>query len=117
MSQSGQSDRKPITDSPWFWVYLFATGGLIALVLMGPKFMARQTEIERQAQGRQRAIRTQLGQEATTAMSSPDDTVISLRPLFWTLGSILVVAWSILWWKRFRRPSLGLPEAKPEVDS
>ena len=52
-----------------FWiasVYLFATGALVALLLMGPKFRLRQAQIERKYQGRQRAVRQASGQAPDT---------------------------------------------------
>ena len=103
MSDTTDPRRRPISDSPWFWVYLFCTGGLIALVLMGNKFGARQAEIERQYQGRQRAMQNQVGQAPSTKMSTRDKTIITLRPLYLILGGALLVAWSLLWWTHFRR--------------
>jgi|SRR6185295_15672747 len=89
--------QRPITDSPWFWVYLFATGALIALALMGPKFAARQAQIEREFQGRQRAAQSASGQEPSGALSSAEKTLITLRPLFLTMAAITVVAWIVFW--------------------
>jgi hypothetical protein len=99
------SDRSPITDSPWFWVYLFSTAALAALVLMTPKFSPRQAEIERQTQGRERAIQQQSGGQPRTSLSERDRTIISLRPLYWIFGGLLLVGWSLLWWRRWRRPT------------
>ncbi|HEX4000701.1 MAG TPA: hypothetical protein VHX65_19285 [Pirellulales bacterium] len=39
-----QSPR--LTDSPWFWAYLFSTAGFVALLLMSGKYQHRQTHIE-----------------------------------------------------------------------
>src|SRR5688572_21680355 len=95
------SPRRSITESPWYWVYLFCTAGLVALVLAGPKFAARQSQIERKAQGRQRAAQHLSGQEPVTALSDAENTQISLRPLFYSLGGILVVAWMHLLWRSY----------------
>jgi len=54
---------------------MFATAGLVALVLMNPKFGTRQAEIERQFQGRERAQQAQSGQEPSTEMSTRDKTL------------------------------------------
>ncbi len=107
MSEAVESKRKPITESPWYWFYLFATTGLIFLVVMSPKFSSRQAQVERQGQGRQRAIQQQLGQTPTTEMSTSDNTRVTLRPLYWILGGVLVVAWVGLWWSRFRQPRIA----------
>lgn len=106
MAQSTAS-RPPITDSPWFWVYLYAVAGLIALALMQPRFGSRQAEIERQYQGRQRAAEKKLGQPPTTPMSTRDNTIITLRPLYLILAGVFAVAWCVLWLRHFRRTPVG----------
>lgn len=102
-----KAPRRPITDSPWFWLYLFCTAGLVALVLAGRKFPARQAELERQYQGRQRAAQRALGQEPSTPISTPGQTIITLRPLYLVLGGALIAAWSILWWTHLRQRPPG----------
>ena len=89
--------RQAITDSPWFWAYLFATAALIALALMGPKYSARQAQIEREFQGRQRAAQSLQGQEPTGQLSSAERTLITLKPLFIGLAAATVVAWIVFW--------------------
>jgi hypothetical protein len=84
-------------------VYLFATAGLIALILCGPKFASRQSQIERSAQGRQRAIQNLHGEEPVTHISTAENTHIRLRPLYYVLGAILAVAWIQLSWKKIRQ--------------
>ncbi len=115
MSASQTSRRGPITDSPWFWFYLFATAGLIALVLMGPKFGKRQAEIERQYQGRERAMQKQLGQAPTEPLSDEGHTIYTLRPLYVGLGAVLIVAWVALWWRHFRPGSRSAPLEKGDI--
>ena len=39
-------DQPRLTDSPWFWAYLFSTMGVILLFLMDAKYQHRQTHIE-----------------------------------------------------------------------
>jgi hypothetical protein len=90
----------PITDSPWFWAYLFGTAALIALALAGPKFSQRQTQIEREFQGRQRAAQNLNGQQPDVEMSSVGRTLITLRPLFLGLAAITTVAWIAFWRSR-----------------
>ena len=97
---------RPITDSPWFWAYLFGTCALIALALAAPKFSRRQVQIEREYQGRVRAAQNLNGQEPTVAMSTEGDTQITLQPLFAALAVLTIVAWLAFWWTR-RRPFSG----------
>lgn len=90
---------RPITDSPWFWAYLFSTAALIALALIGPKFGRRQAHIEREFQGRQRAAENLSGREPTVGLSSTGQTLITLQPLFFGLAAITIVAWLVFWRK------------------
>ena len=86
-----------MTDSPWFWAYLFTTTALIALALIGPKFAARQAQIEREFQGRQRVAQNVQGQEPSGPVSTAEQTLISLRPLFLGLAAISTVAWIVFY--------------------
>jgi hypothetical protein len=94
------SKPRPLSDSPWFWTYLFAMAALIGLALIGPKFAARQAHIERQYQGRQRAAQLVQGQEPTGELSTAERTLITLQPLFVALAAITIVAWIIVWHRR-----------------
>jgi hypothetical protein len=96
---------KPIADSPWFWAYLFTTFGLIALAIISPKFAARQTQIEREYQGRQRATQNVRGASPSGPMSGGGQTVITLRPLFFALAGITTIAWIVFWRTRQNAPN------------
>lgn len=96
------SAAHPISDSPWFWAYLFGTAALIALALAGPKFGPRQAQIEREYQGRTRAAQNLNGVEPNLEMSSAERTLITLRPLFLGLAALTSVAWIVFWWTRRR---------------
>jgi hypothetical protein len=91
---------RPLTDSPWLWVYLFGTAALIALALAVPKFGPRQAQIEREYQGRTRAAQNLNGVEPDVAMSSAERTLVTLRPLFLTLAGITSLGWIVFWWTR-----------------
>jgi hypothetical protein len=97
--------RAPITDSPWFWAYLFGAAALIALALLAPKYGPRQAQLEREFQGRQRAAQNLNGQEPSIAMSSAERTLVSLRPLMFALAAATLVAWFIFWRTRATRES------------
>ena len=94
--------RPPLTDSPWFWVYLFCTAGLLALLLQSGKYGARQSQLDRQFQGRELAKQLPSGEEVDYPFSTTEDKVDSLRPLYWILSGALAVGWVVLWWQRFR---------------
>jgi hypothetical protein len=98
-----------ITDSPWYWVYVFSAAGLIALAIMGPKFESRQMQIERKSQARQRAAQQVAGEVPRTPLSTGETLVIRLWPLYSVLGLLLVFAVWNLWRARMR------PQATPLV--
>ena len=92
--------RTGITDSPWYWVYLFCTAGAVALMLAGPKFAARQSQIERKYEARQQAAQIVANQrfDVSEIESQPlTETRIKLWPLYAVLGGVLSIAWFKLW--------------------
>ncbi len=103
MNTSSNSSRRSLTESPWYWLYLFATAGLIALIIMGPRYAGRQTQIESQSLKRQRAAMIVRGKQLPPEESETNETVITLRPLYIILAGILAAAWAGLWLNHFRR--------------
>ena len=91
---------RPITDSPWFWAYLFGTAALVALALAGPKFGPRQAQIEREYQGRTRAAQNLNNARPSLEMSTAERTLVTLRPLFVALAVLTSAAWIVFWWTR-----------------
>lgn len=107
---SSPAARQPITDSPWFWAYLFGTAALVALALASPKYSARQAQIEREYQGRSRAAQNLNGVAPNLRMSTAQRTIISLRPLFVVLAAVTAVAWLVFWLRRFRRNQAAIDD-------
>lgn len=56
--------RPPLTDSPWFWLLLFANAALVGVALIGPKYNRRQGAIERRYEARQEIARRMQDQPA-----------------------------------------------------
>jgi hypothetical protein len=107
------SETRPATDSPWFWVCMFATAALVALAAIGPKYTLRQAQIEREFQGRQRAAQNVQGQAPSGQLSTPQQTLITLRPLFYAFAALISIAWFLFWQhqyhsKRSSRPTSDL---------
>ena len=48
MSATDQTAAPKLTDSPWFWAYVFSTMGVVALFAMDGKYQHRQTHLEDQ---------------------------------------------------------------------
>ena len=102
--QRGETSRKKsITESPWYWVYLFSTAVLIAIVLLGPKIIERQTIDERNYQARQRTYQQASGEQPDIPLSTNDNQLITLQPLIITFAIVLAVSWITLWYKQFYR--------------
>jgi len=104
----------PLADSPWFWLYTFATFGLVLLVLVGPKFEARRAQQERQFQGRTRALQERLGEEPSMPLSEPGRTWLTLQPLYVLLAVMIVLGWSTLWWQRRRPRTVHAEQSRDE---
>lgn len=118
--------RKSVTESPWYWIYLFCTAGLVALLLAGPKYAQRQAQIERNHEDRLRAAQqvwtktvpavqpTAIGNE----VMERTDTQVPLWPLYVVLIGILGAAWMNLWRTHFQRRAMvaarpGSPTGPP----
>lgn len=111
MSEHSSPQQEPITDSPWFWLYLFATVALILLIVFQGKLSIRQANIERQHQARQLANQSgEISIETPVTVSSPGNTVIGLNYLIAVLGVLVVIGWVRLWYVRFRCLGNEAPE-------
>ncbi len=93
-----------VTESPWFWGYLFGMFALVALSFAGPKFAARQSQLEQQFQGHERAMQIRSGDEPNIELSTPENTIITLWPLYAGLSAATVIAWGVFWWTRQLTP-------------
>ncbi len=102
-SAAETTPRTALTDSPWFWAYLFGAGALIALFVAGSKFGPRQAQIEREFQARTRATQVLNGQEPSLKLSTPDNTLITLQPLWFLIAVLTIAGWFLFW--RSRRSS------------
>jgi hypothetical protein len=111
------SSPPPLSDSPLFWLLLFGSAAIAALVLIEPKFAQREARLERMYRARQRAAaraqppRAGQGSGATDrAAEDPAATgespgpIVSLRSLALLLAGILFAAACWLAVVRRRRP-------------
>jgi hypothetical protein len=116
MHQPDPPARSSLTDSGWYWLYLYCTFGLITLVVAGPKIARLQLQSEQNYQARQRAGQQAAGVVITEPLATLENRRINLQPLFLILASLLSVGWISLWYRHFgsRRKSSPLPIETPD---
>ncbi len=110
---SAESPAGPLSDSPWFWAYLFATAALVALYLASPRYVDRQPQLERQFSARQSGGQAVVGADGPVPPSTSERMILSLRPLYAMFGVLLACAWIGLWYQRFRGRRSAAPPARP----
>ena len=103
MNQPNTHHRPRLTDSPWYWLYLYCTFALVALVIAGPKIAQRQLQAEQNLQGRQRANQQAAGETSTIPLATLENRTVNLWPLFLVLGLLVCVGWISLWYRHFYR--------------
>jgi hypothetical protein len=101
---SRSEPRRSISDSPWFWILIYSGWTFIALALLSAKYGARQSQLERQFQGRVHAEESKSGSttapekgldalpDASRNYSTPENTIIGLAPLAVIFGGIAFCA-------------------------
>jgi len=115
--------RARLTDSPWFWLLVFANAALVGVALIGPKYNVRQGAVERRYEARREIAGRALGQPASDTPpdnAAPDDTasddprpdensprddsahIVPLLPLALTLVVVNLVAIVLFAWNQVR---------------
>jgi hypothetical protein len=87
---------------------MFCLAAVVVLIIAQGQVSQRQTRIERQTQGRQRAAEMAATGETSTEMSTPGNTVITIRPLLILLSLGALVAGGMFWhWRRGQQISVA----------
>jgi len=111
--------RAALTDSPWFWVMVFAAMGVVLLLVIMPKYSKRQSRLELQYQARQEIHRRQVegtparrepGQEGEAPPPAQGDLIIELWPLALAFSALFLLAAAML--IRSRRHPLATAQAR-----
>ncbi len=55
--------KRSMADSPWLWFALFALMAIAALMVVGPRFARRQSQLERNYEGRRDAWQQRLSKQ------------------------------------------------------
>ena len=104
-----QQEEKKLTESIWFWIYLFSTAGLISLVVIQGKFDTRQDleEVNFRARMQTYTGEPEIVNKQTITDTNSDDLqntgdqqIVTLTPLYILFGLIFAVSWVILWKQR-----------------
>jgi hypothetical protein len=94
-----------LADSPWFWLCLFASAAVLALIAIGPKYRQREARLETQLRMRDHLVRGEQSIASSKGDSEPavateDDLIRSTEPLIWILSGAVAVGWGLLFWSR-----------------
>ena len=113
--------RASLTDSPWFWVELFAISGVLGLLVVSGKYQVREARLEQRFEARQNLLlRPAAGpgepKDPDSWETPPDQLrqplLVSLRPLFVLLIGVWLVAHGVrlfLTWRARRGAASALP--------
>lgn len=82
--------KPPLTDSPWFWLFLFGLAGVAALAAIGPKYVRRQAKIEQQYYAREEILRRQVERPAEAGAKRAEDKAAPGR------GELLIPLWPVV---------------------
>lgn len=105
-----EGSAAPLTDSPWFWVMLFALCGLLATAAISGKYGRRQSGIERKYQTRERLGDSTPTAEPRRQFSERENTLIPL----WPLTIVLAAAAATSAWMLFRSRRLSHGPTVPQ---
>jgi hypothetical protein len=116
------TSKRPISDSPWFWMLVYSGWTFVALALLSLKYGSRQSQLERQFQGRMVAAeKDSPGSSASHALETPppgaeghatnppadasqfstaQNTIIALWPLTFIFFGLAVCGGVMLWRER-----------------
>jgi ElaB/YqjD/DUF883 family membrane-anchored ribosome-binding protein len=114
MESHTQTSRPPISDNPWFWAYVFATAGLVGVMLLGSKLDRRQEQLDgnftrRQELLEQRAAKNQgTSAEAISVEDSAapelEERYVTFPPLYIAIAIGAAIGWIMLWRQHFYSP-------------
>jgi len=122
---SHRTHRAAVTDSPWFWVLLFAVAGMLSLLVISSKYSKRQGRLELQYQAHQEKARRQVegvpsareaGEEGDMAPPPAGELIIPLWPLV-TLLAAIGTGSAVMLWHGNRQSNMAAPPSNREGPS
>jgi hypothetical protein len=107
------SAQPKLSDSPWFWVYLFGAAALIAMFLIGNKADTVQAQRDGNFTRRQTSLERQAGK--TVADSRPvsdgepaEQRYVDFKIFYGIIGVLTVFAW-VMHWRQYLQRRSHLP--------
>jgi hypothetical protein len=102
-----------LSESPWFWIYLFGAAALIAMFLIGQKADTVQAQRDANFTRRQHSLERQAAPASEPAAEaeapSADTRYVDFKIFYAIIGAVTVFAWVMHWRQYFvRRNSLAL---------
>lgn len=85
------AEQPSLTDSPWFWIYLYGGMAVVAIFVVAPKYASRLGRMERMSRARQE-VQSGAGAEGQAPHADEFDIPekASIEPLM-ALGGLLIV--------------------------
>ena len=93
--------RPKLTESIWFWGYLFSTAALITLFVMQSKISSRQNDEQRNFQARQQTYENVTRPDNPTNVTQKPAHTVTTTPLFVVIGITFSISWIMLCRQRF----------------
>jgi len=100
-AKANTSTRPKLTESIWFWGYLFSAAALIILFVMQSKISSRQNNEQRNFQARQQTYENVTHPDSPTNVTQKTVHTVTTTPLFVVLGIAFGVSWIMLCRQRF----------------
>ena len=93
--------RPKLTESIWFWGYLFSTAALIILFVMQSKISSRQLDEQRNFQARQQTYENVTRPDNPANVTQKTANTVTTTPLFVVMGITFAISWIMLCRQRF----------------
>lgn len=88
-----RSSRPPLTDSGWFWAFMFSFMSLVGIAVIAPKWDWRQRQLESRSIGREQAA---IERERRSAGLEPQDLAENAIDREALAPNRIVPAWTLL---------------------
>ena len=107
------SAQPKLSDSPWFWVYLFGAAALIAMFLIGNKADTVQAQRDGNFTRRQASLDRQAGKtladpQPAAAAEPGDERYVDFTIFYGIIGAVTVFAW-VMHWRQYLQRRSHLP--------